>query len=117
MLVPIAFTSDHVETLYEIDIEYQEEAEELGMEMRRAPSLNLSPTFVTAMADIVAGHLATGDRCTVQYPLRCPGCVNPSCDASKRYFSQRPHPGLTEPAADDGGQQQQQLQQQLAAAS
>lgn len=97
MLIPIAFTSDHVETLFEIDIEYQEEAEELGMEMRRAPSLNLSPTFTRAMADIVSAHLNTDDRCTKQYPLRCPGCINPSCDGSKRFFTQQGFPGLTEP--------------------
>ena len=28
--MPIAFTSDHIETLFEIDIEYKEEAEEVG---------------------------------------------------------------------------------------
>ena len=31
MAVPIAFTSDHIETLYEIDIEYGEEAKEAGI--------------------------------------------------------------------------------------
>ena len=34
MAVPIAFTSDHVETLYEIDIEYAEEAKEAGITVR-----------------------------------------------------------------------------------
>lgn len=31
MLVPIAFTSDHIETLYELDVEVQEEAHEVGV--------------------------------------------------------------------------------------
>ena len=35
MAVPIAFTSDHVETLYEIDIEYGEEAKEAGITVRK----------------------------------------------------------------------------------
>ena len=30
MLVPIAFTSDHIETLYELDVEVKEEAEKVG---------------------------------------------------------------------------------------
>ena len=34
LLVPIAFTSDHIETLYELDLEY---AEELGEKVRKLP--------------------------------------------------------------------------------
>lgn len=52
MAVPIAFTSDHIETLFEIDIEYAEEASEVGIEMfRRAPSLNGSETFQVGCPD------------------------------------------------------------------
>merc|ERR1712010_67939 len=61
MAVPIAFTSDHVETLFEIDIEYAEEAHEHGIEMfKRAPSLNGSPKFQAALADMVASHIKSG---------------------------------------------------------
>nr|XP_013801313.1 PREDICTED: ferrochelatase, mitochondrial-like isoform X1 [Apteryx mantelli mantelli] len=47
LLVPIAFTSDHIETLYELDIEYaQVLANECGVEnIRRAESLNGNPLF------------------------------------------------------------------------
>lgn len=38
LVVPIAFTSDHIETLYEIDIEYKEEAEELGLRTPQPPT-------------------------------------------------------------------------------
>jgi len=80
MAVPIAFTSDHVETLFEIDIEYAEEAEKAGIEMfKRAPSLNGSKTFQAALADIVATHLKSGEASTPQYAMNCPGCVNSSC--------------------------------------
>eukprot|EP01047_Picozoa_sp_COSAG01_P039113 COSAG01_NODE_3213_length_6410_cov_2.970211_9_plen_390_part_00 len=91
LTVPIAFTSDHVETLYEIDIEYQELAEELGINMKRAPSLNAAPMFTEAMADVVASHLRGltpyALPTTKQYPLRCPGCVNEHCGASKAFFT------------------------------
>merc|ERR1711937_679634 len=80
MAVPIAFTSDHIETLFEIDIEYAEEAHEAGIEMfKRAPSLNDSPTFAKALADIAAEHLKSGRACTPQYAINCAGCTNASC--------------------------------------
>lgn len=52
-IVPISFVSDHIETLYEIDIEYQELAHTLGICMKRMPSLNTAPAFIAALADIV----------------------------------------------------------------
>ncbi|KAG8829307.1 ferrochelatase hem15 [Serendipita sp. 399] len=57
VLVPIAFTSDHIETLYELDLEYVQEGKELGMTIERAESLNTSPIFIRAMADLVTDHL------------------------------------------------------------
>jgi protoporphyrin/coproporphyrin ferrochelatase len=39
VIVPIAFTSDHIETLFEIDMEYLEEAKEVG---------SLSPRVLTS---------------------------------------------------------------------
>ena len=80
LMVPVAFTSDHIETLFEIDIEYAEEAEEAGITtFARAPSLNDSDTLTTAQAELVAEHLAAGQLCTTQYTLNCAGCVNPAC--------------------------------------
>ena len=80
LVVPIAFTSDHIETLHELDIEYGELAHEAGISnYRRAPALNGLPRFQDALAEIVHEHLASGEACTRQYGLRCPGCVNPQC--------------------------------------
>jgi ferrochelatase len=80
LVVGIAFTSDHIETLHELDIEYGELAHEVGIaNYKRAPALNGIPLFQDALAEIVAGHLASGEPCTGQYGLRCPGCVNPQC--------------------------------------
>lgn len=53
LAVPISFVSDHIETLYEIDMLYKEMAAGLGMRLERAESLNLSPTFISALKDIV----------------------------------------------------------------
>lgn len=54
LMVPLSFVSDHIETLYEIDIQYAELARDRGVEtFRRIPSLNTSETFITCLADLV----------------------------------------------------------------
>jgi protoporphyrin/coproporphyrin ferrochelatase len=53
--VPIAFVTDHVETLQEIDQLFAGQARAAGIaHFRRAPGLNSRPTFVRALADLVA---------------------------------------------------------------
>jgi len=53
-IVPIAFVSDHVETLGEIDHEAREEATEVGIQQFEMTSgLNDSPAFIAALADLV----------------------------------------------------------------
>ncbi len=60
VLVPISFVSDHLETLFEMDILYREEARALGIrEVVRARSLNDSRTFASALAQIVVSSLAS----------------------------------------------------------
>ena len=53
LVVPISFVSDHIETLYEIDILYKNMAAGLGMRLERMESLNTSPLFISALEDIV----------------------------------------------------------------
>jgi ferrochelatase len=57
-IVPIAFVSDHVETLGEIDHEARDEAAELGIEKFEMTSgLNDSPMFIAALAELVVSAL------------------------------------------------------------
>ena len=80
LVVPIAFTSDHIETLSELDREYGEVAHKVGItHYRRAPALNERPRFMDALAEIVREHLASGEVSSSQYPMRCPGCTNSQC--------------------------------------
>ena len=80
LVVPIAFTSDHVETLFEIDVEYAHVAAKAGVvHFHRAPSLNDEPLLADAMADLVATHLREEELHTAHYPLNCAGCTNPIC--------------------------------------
>ncbi|XP_042251517.1 ferrochelatase, mitochondrial [Thunnus maccoyii] len=89
LLVPIAFTSDHIETLHELDIEYgQVLGVECGVEnIRRAESLNGNPLFMKALADLVQSHLKTNEPCSRQLTLRCPLCTNPTCGETKAFFA------------------------------
>ncbi|KDQ10838.1 hypothetical protein BOTBODRAFT_35953 [Botryobasidium botryosum FD-172 SS1] len=92
VLVPIAFTSDHIETLYELDLEYGKEAKELGIDLHRASSLNDSPIFIRALADLAADHLRaveSGERghTSPQMMLRCPGCPSGRCGPQKAWFA------------------------------
>ena len=53
LVVPISFVSDHIETLYEIDILYKRLAEAVGMKLIRAESLNTNPLFIEALKEMV----------------------------------------------------------------
>ena len=54
IVVPIAFVSDHSETLWEINIETREEAKHLGIKhFDMSPALNTNPLFIKALADLV----------------------------------------------------------------
>ncbi|XP_065183283.1 ferrochelatase, mitochondrial-like [Sycon ciliatum] len=88
LLVPIAFTSDHIETLFELDIEYSHElGKKCGAEnIIRAESLNDNPIFIEAMADIVSKHLRSGEKASRQLSLRCPMCTTATCGAMRGMF-------------------------------
>ncbi|MFZ6016180.1 MAG: ferrochelatase [Nitrospirota bacterium] len=53
LVVPISFVSDHIETLYEIDVLYKKMADRLGINLRRTESLNIHPLFIEALKDMV----------------------------------------------------------------
>lgn len=53
LVVPIGFVADHVEILYDVDIEARRIAERTGVHLERTDSLNISPRFIDALADVV----------------------------------------------------------------
>jgi ferrochelatase len=58
LVCPIGFVADHLEVLYDIDVEAQAFARQRGIELRRTASFNYRPEFVAAMARIVEDALA-----------------------------------------------------------
>ena len=58
LVAPISFVSEHIETLYELDILFKKAAAEAGVaNFRRVPALNSDPTFIRALAEIVESTL------------------------------------------------------------
>jgi protoporphyrin/coproporphyrin ferrochelatase len=55
---PVGFVCDHVEVLFDIDILFRQYAEQRDMKLHRAESLNDSPLFIAALADLVRTALA-----------------------------------------------------------
>lgn len=57
MICPAGFVADHLEVLYDIDIEAKELAEKLGLTLVRTDSLNDDPAFLSGLARVVLDHL------------------------------------------------------------
>ena len=57
LVCPIGFVADHLEILYDLDVEAQEFARSRGIRIRRTASFNASPDFVDAMAAVVSEAL------------------------------------------------------------
>jgi ferrochelatase len=57
-LAPVGFLADHVETLYDLDVEAKALCSELGLELIRVPALNTEPAFLDALAGLVRRAIA-----------------------------------------------------------
>jgi ferrochelatase len=70
LVIPIAFVSDHVETLNEIDLEARKEAMDLGIDhFEMMPGLNDSPRFIQALSELVLA--AVGARAPREMNATC----------------------------------------------
>ncbi|MEZ5994230.1 MAG: ferrochelatase [Hyphomonadaceae bacterium] len=72
---PIAFVSEHVETLVELDIEYAQLAKTLGLPFYlRAPALGAAPRFIDALAEMTERALTQPGKVASESGARlCPG--------------------------------------------
>lgn len=53
VVCPVGFVADHLEVLYDVDIEAQRIARDLGIRLERARSMNHDPLFIAGLADLV----------------------------------------------------------------
>jgi ferrochelatase len=58
LVAPVGFVADHLEILWDIDVEARERADALGLELDRIPSLNADPDFIRGLAELVRRELA-----------------------------------------------------------
>ena len=64
LVCPIGFVADHLEVLYDLDVEAQEFATRRGIEIRRTASFNQRPEFIGAMAEVVQDALGSRPAAT-----------------------------------------------------
>jgi ferrochelatase len=62
VVLPIGFLSDHVEVLYDLDVEAQDKSRELGLAMVRAAAVGIHPAFVGMLADLIEERLSDRPR-------------------------------------------------------
>jgi ferrochelatase len=90
LVVPVAFTSEHSETLVELDVEYREEAERLGVPgYFRAPAQNSDAGFIAALAGLVRRARDGGrELCSFAGARQCPkdrrDCPHERANATRR---------------------------------
>jgi protoporphyrin/coproporphyrin ferrochelatase len=58
LVAPIGFVSDHLEILWDIDVQAGDRARELGLELDRIESLNDDPSFISALASLIRNALS-----------------------------------------------------------
>ncbi|HSA51181.1 MAG TPA: ferrochelatase [Yinghuangia sp.] len=82
VLVPIGFLSDHMEVVYDLDVEAAATAERLGLPLARAATTGSDPRFAAAVRDLVVERAAT---LRGEAPQRCAlGTLGPSHDVCPR---------------------------------
>ncbi|MNC79281.1 Ferrochelatase [compost metagenome] len=53
LVAPVGFVSDHLEVLYDLDIEAKTVAKELDMRLERIDSLNTDPLYMEALSELI----------------------------------------------------------------
>jgi ferrochelatase len=74
VLAPIGFISDHMEVLFDLDVEARETAERLGVTIARAGTAGTHPAFVSGLADLIV------ERMTARAARPALGRLGPSHD-------------------------------------
>lgn len=74
VICPIAFVSEHVETLVELDIEYADIAKEHKIEYKRVPALGVNQKFIDALAQVVIKEM-TGEVFVKKCPEEFCRCI------------------------------------------
>ncbi|HVY61959.1 MAG TPA: ferrochelatase, partial [Planctomycetota bacterium] len=77
VVYPLGFVSDHMEIVYDLDIEARAAAEEAGLNLVRAPTVGTHPAFVSAIRELVQ------ERLDPEAPRRAIGRHGPAHDVCR----------------------------------
>jgi ferrochelatase len=88
LMVPIAFTTDHIETLDEIDIEFRGYAEEVVDHFYRVDCFNMEEKFIDLCAQLVTEHIKNDFQSMIR-PC-CVNCEGTDCASMREYFGSKP---------------------------
>lgn len=87
VLVPISFISDHMEVLYDLDVEAQQLCDALGLPMTRAKTVGVHPKFIAMIRELIL------ERMNPELERRALGLLGPRqdvCEANCCPAPQRP---------------------------
>jgi len=70
IIVPLSFTSDHIETLYEIEYEYVPILRNKGYQVYRCPALNLDPNWISSIYELLKSDDLLTNPMLIRKPLK-----------------------------------------------
>ena len=82
VVAPVGFVSDHMEVVYDLDVEARERAAALGLGFRRAGTAGTHPAFVRALRELIAERVTGGERHALGAAGPRPDVCAPGCCAA-----------------------------------
>ena len=80
VIVPVGFLSDHMEVMFDLDVEAKEVCQQHGIEMARAATVGAHPTFVRMISEMIQERALSDDRPAIgQYPAGHDVCPKDCC--------------------------------------
>jgi len=85
VIAPISFISDHMEVLFDLDIEARQLCDSLGLPMARAKTVGIHPKFIAMIRDLIVERTAGGERRALgSLGPRQDVCAEDCCPAPQR---------------------------------
>jgi ferrochelatase len=86
VIAPIGFTSDHMEVLYDLDVEAQELCDSIGLPMTRAKTVGVHPQFIGMIRELIEERMKpqVERRAMGALGARTDVCAEGCCPAPQR---------------------------------
>jgi protoporphyrin/coproporphyrin ferrochelatase len=89
---PISFVSDHLEVLYDLEIEARELSQSLGLPMTRAKTVGVHPKFIAMIRELIMEQVNPNQerRALGSFPARASVCGEDCCPAPQSHATSKP---------------------------